>query len=195
MKRLIVAVAAAILSCAALTFPLDARAVTYTAAATTYGEDRPNDLSVSDNVFSGVVPFALSNASAGAEKTAGPEVLSDGKSCDAEHGKAYFYSIGNNAKLQWVFTAPQNIREFRFYASWGDENRNDISVSSISYCKRGGEWTTIDGSSFASSQTASVNTIGEPIWTYDRTVSFAADAGELLAQTGRGRRPEAAGRN
>ena len=72
MKRLIVAVAAAILSCAALTFPLAARAVTYTAAATTYGEDRPNDLSVSDNVFSGVVPFALSNASAARSGSAAP---------------------------------------------------------------------------------------------------------------------------
>ena len=156
-------------------------AATYTAGTTDYGENRPDDLTVADNLFAGRVPTVLKNDSAGKENTGGAAVLTDGKSCDTSHGKGYFYTIGNGAELQWMLGKPRDIREFRIYAAWGDNNRNDIVVSSISYLTLAGEWRTIEGSAFASSQTASVNTIGEVLVTGDRCVFFAADEGELLA--------------
>ena len=157
-------------------------AATYTAGTTDYGENRPDDLTVADNLFAGRVPTVLKNDSPGKESTGGAAVLTDGKSCDTSHGKGCFYTIGNDAELQWTLGKPRDIREFRIYAAWGDTNRNDIVVSSISYLTLAGEWRTIEGSAFASSQTASVNTIGETsLTTTDRYVVFAADEGELLA--------------
>lgn len=78
-----------------------------TAGETVPGENRPDDLVVTNNVFAGVIPKVLSNGGACKENTSSsPSVLSDGKSWVSEGGwndttwRNFFYTIGDRHLVQ-----------------------------------------------------------------------------------------------
>ena len=111
-------------------------------------------------------------------------VLCDGQIVDDSGYKANVCTFGDNTVLEWTLPAgmPYQVEEVRIYSLWGNNNRNDISVKSIEVKGVDNVWTVVDGSTFCSSQEKNnfdPNTIGDPLVTTHRKVTFASRLGPL----------------
>ena len=170
-------------------FPAYAERV-YTAYEYTVGvEDSEVNFTPAENNLlrlSGARGVFASNSQPGKESTS-TEIgtLTDGEIVDDGSYKSHCCTLGDNSVLEWTLPAGEYYRlnELRIYSLWGDNNRNDVSVKSVEVKNPDGTWSTVEGSLFCSSQEKNnydANTIGEPLVTTHRAVTFG-DTDGLLA--------------
>ena len=79
-----------------------------------------------------LVLHSLPSASPGALNTEGANdvsVLTDGAATPNTSGTSQ--SINNNGVLTWSFPEPVSIREIRIYATWRDDGRDALNISSV----------------------------------------------------------------